>query len=147
MKYYYWIMLVAFSVLITSCSVFKKNESEKSSGTLENVTWRLTELEGKAVPAEINGKTPSLTLTTADKRYSAVTGCNGIGGQYEIAKGNQLTFSMGMSTKMYCEGAMEVEDGLGKIFSLIKSYEMENGNLHLKNSESVTLAKFVKMSK
>ncbi|MCL7988964.1 META domain-containing protein [Sphingobacterium sp. lm-10] len=140
MKYYFWSVLMLVSVLFAGCGM-SKEKGTADTAILEDVTWRLTELDGKAVRAEVNGKVPSLTFNSADRRYSAVTGCNGIGGQYEVKKGNQLTFSMGMSTKMYCENNMEVEDGLGKIFPLVKSYQISENNLILKGEGSGTLAK------
>ena len=132
------------SVLFTACSLFKKSESGKSVSKLENVTWRITELEGKAVPAEIGDRVPSLTFMSGEKRYSAVTGCNGIGGEYKLEKDNKLTFSRGMSTQMWCEN-MDVERGLGKIIPLIKSYEIQNDRLELKDEASKVLATFVLM--
>ncbi len=90
MKNYVWSTLTVMLVLFASCSMSKKNSTADSTAKLEDVTWRLTELEGKAVRKEINGKVPSLTFTSADKRYGAITGCNGIGGQYEIKQGDQL---------------------------------------------------------
>lgn len=145
MKNSFWSILVLATVLLGACGMHQKKGADKSSASLEDVTWRLIELDGKEIPNEVNGKVPSLSFMSADKRYGAVTGCNGIGGQYEIKKGNQLTLLMGMSTKMYCEGAMEVEDGFGKLFPLVQSYQIEADHLVLKDAGSRTLAKFVLM--
>ncbi len=137
-------VLVA-SLLIGACSTQKKNKQMTSAGTLENVTWRLVELNGKSVAEQINGKVPSLKLMSEDKRYAAVTGCNGIGGNYTASEGNLLSFSAGMSTKMFCEGAMEVEDGLSKAFPLVYGYEMKADRLVLKDGEGKKLAEFTLM--
>ena len=56
MKNYVWSTLTVMLVLFASCSMSKKNSTADSTAKLEDVTWRLTELEGKAVRKEINGK-------------------------------------------------------------------------------------------
>lgn len=60
------------------------------------------------------------TLTFgADKRFSATTDCNGVGGEYMVTA-NKIAFDKMMSTLMYCEGSQEQE--FSKMLSEVGTY-------------------------
>ncbi len=68
----------------------------------------------------VTPKTNKFSLTLkSDKTFSAMTDCNGVGGQYTVV-GNKITFTKMMSTLMYCEGSQEQD--YSKMLSQVQSY-------------------------
>lgn len=132
-------------LVVQACGVFKgKNSTDvETTQSIYDKTWKLTELNGKAVPDKVNGKEPSISFDVESQRYSASGGCNGLGGTFSI-KNNKIEFSQGMSTMMACPD-MSVEDGFKTIFGKTLAYDIqkdgENDILVLKDGKTV-VAKF-----
>lgn len=131
-------------LLMASCAVRK---SAGNAAELVAKQWRLVELDGKPVAEKVNGKMPFLEFDAESGRYSASGGCNGVGGEYTLAKDNSITFGRGMSTMMACPD-MSVEQGLRALFENADHYALESEGLTLTNKESgKVLAKFVAVAK
>lgn len=147
MRLVYISFLVAVSsVVIFSCAAKRAISSDSGNGvSLTGQQWQLVELKGQAVPGKVNGKMPYLSFSSKDGRYSATGGCNGIGGEYTLAKRNGVRFSKGMSTMMACED-MTVENGLRDIFEQADRYVVEGDSLKLYGDTEEALAIFVAVS-
>ncbi|WDF69528.1 META domain-containing protein [Sphingobacterium oryzagri] len=136
-----FLMVMVF--LFASCASRKTGSTASTDGvSITGQQWQLIELKGKAVPAKVNGKMPYLLFSEEDGRYSATGGCNGIGGEYTLAKNNGLKFSKGMSTMMACEN-MEIENGLRQVFEQASRYAVDGNSLLLYGDGETQLAKFV----
>ncbi|MFD1769652.1 META domain-containing protein [Sphingobacterium suaedae] len=133
--------LIVFVVLFTSCAVRKPSTGDGSATVLLNKKWQLVELNGKVVPATVNGKMPFLEFLAEEGRYGASGGCNGIGGEYTLVKKNGIKFKRGMSTMMACED-MSIEHGLGQLFEQADTYQVEGNQLTLSKGKGEALAKF-----
>lgn len=73
---------------------------------LEVIQWKLLQFTGnevKQVPATVD-----INILLKEGKLSGKGGCNRIGGQYTLDK-QQITFTGIMSTKMFCENAMDWE--------------------------------------
>ena len=128
-------------LLASACAVQRPSDHVRTA--LVGKQWQLVELNGKPVPASVNGKMPFLKLEEQGGRYSASGGCNGIGGEYTLLKGNGIKFSRGMSTMMACPD-MEVEDGLRGLFDQADTYVIHENTMSLsKGTNQAALAKFV----
>lgn len=136
------LLIMAAATFFVGCSS-RKSTTTDSTGrpALEGPKWQLVELDGKEVPATVNGKMPFLQLLQAEGRYAATGGCNGIGGEYNLKPGGGISFERGMSTMMACED-MHVEHGLRQVFEQADRYEVGANGLILKKGADVTLAKF-----
>lgn len=135
MKFKY--MIIGLIVLLgTSCSV-KKNISNTSDeqSLLNNTTWQIKELAGKAVKDKVNEKVPTLVLNVNEKHYSVITGCNTLNGSFDLSD-NKMKFSNGISTMMYCDD-MSVEDGFKSILTKISSYKIDGYKLTLLDGNRV----------
>ncbi|MBE8722352.1 META domain-containing protein [Sphingobacterium pedocola] len=128
-------------LLITSCGTRKVPTSVSQPIDMLDKKWQLVELNGNPVAEKINGKTPSLEFISKDNRYAAVTGCNGVGGEFELEGNNRITFSAGMSTMMACED-MSVEHGLKDVFGKADNFTISEGILSLNKAKMAPLAKF-----
>ena len=103
---------------------------------LDGQHWQLTSIRHKPVPSSANAY-----LEFSKK--SEVKGkafCNSITGEYELMGKDQLTFGSLTSTKMYCEGVMNLENEMITNMENVKRYEIKNNMLYLYNSDEVLLA-------
>ena len=128
-------------VLISSCAS-KKGDSSSAESTLFNNKWRFVEIANVPIAKEVNGTVPYLSFDKAEKRYSAITGCNAVNGSLE-AGNSKLKFGLGMSTLMFCED-MTVENGFKQIIENVHSYKIIGSELVLMGRNEVVLAKLNK---
>lgn len=82
-------------------------------------------------------------LDLTDKENgSANMGCNGMFFTFKVKKANKIEFSQIGSTKMYCDGNMDLEQKFGQILPTISEYSIQGHFLTLKNNKGETM-KFV----
>ncbi len=104
--------------------------------------WKLIELNGQQVPDMINGRQPLMEFSGTGNRYSAVAGCNGIGGTFLLSGMGRIRFSQGMSTMMACDH-MEFEIDLKKVLGDVDNYTVKGNTLSLNKARMAPLARFV----
>lgn len=142
MKFNQILIMATLIVGLSSCSVFKKNTNKEHSTTetmqLKGNKWQLIEVDGKTVPAQVNGRVPFLQFE--DDRYAANAGCNTLGGAVNITGKNKIKFEQGISTMMACP-EFEIEQALSKNIVAVDTYTIEGEVLSLKKGGK-TLAKF-----
>lgn len=127
---------------LSACSIFKKSaDGSQQTSVITDRKWKLVELYGKPVADQVNGKEPFLQLHTADNRYGASGGCNGIGGNFSLEGNGRIKFSAGMSTKMACDN-MEIENGLTNALRTADNYSLSGDNLSLNKARMAPLARF-----
>ncbi|MBL7712627.1 MAG: META domain-containing protein [Chitinophagaceae bacterium] len=138
----------ALSCLFTLCacsSVKKPNTAQAQEGGTETILtgkkWKLVELKGNPVPDKINGKEAFILLQDDDHRYSAMAGCNGLGGTFTLSGQNGIKFSQGMSTMMACEN-MAIETGLNQALVAADNYTIKGNVLSLSKGRMAPLARF-----
>ena len=135
-----FVLMTLLTLGLSSCGISKSGSKEKPDMTagFYNTTWKLTELNGKPVPDQVNGKEPFMSFDQKENRYTASGGCNGIGGTFEL-KSNKIKFSQGMSTMMACPD-MSVEQGIGQMLSKVDNFTLKDDMLSL-NQGKASLAK------
>lgn len=140
LKNSFFVSMAIFSLGLSSCSITKSGSKEKQDMMtgFYNTTWKLTELNGKPVPDQVNGKEPFMSFDQKENRYSASGGCNGIGGTFEL-KSNKIKFSQGMSTMMACPD-MSIEQGIGQMLGKVDNFILKDSILYL-NQGKTALAK------
>lgn len=98
---------IVVTLLIASC-----NNTMKTAGgntQLEGTSWKLTGLS--SITGELPKTAKEVTMRLDTGRVFGSGGCNRYFGSYSL-NGSSLKFNGVASTKMFCQGAMEVEDGL-----------------------------------
>ena len=108
---------------------------------IEDITWRLVSLHGAGVSAPIAERAPSLMLDADDRHASGATGCNLFGGSYTLS-GDELSFGMLVSTRMYCDGVMDQEADFTRALESTRGWQLENGVLLLTDADGEVLARF-----
>lgn len=127
---------IAFSSLLMlfaiSCASFKN-----TSNSMEHINrkWMLIEYKDftKSELMEL-GANMDLTKNKENlNRFSAKMGCNGMFFTAEFNKGKSK-FSTVVSTRMYCEGRMKLEELFGKELPEMTQYKIEGHFLTLSDS-------------
>lgn len=129
------VLATVVSLGVSSCAIKKSGTDKNMTTELFDTKWQLTELNGKPVPNEVNGKQPFMAFDKKENRYSASGGCNGIGGTFELKSNKKIKFSQGMSTMMACED-MSVEQGINQMLGKADNFELTSGLLILKQGTS-----------
>lgn len=112
-----------------------------ASDIITDKKWKLIELSGSPVADKINGKQPFILLQAVDNRYSAMAGCNGLGGTFTLLDNNHIKFTQGMSTMMACEN-MAIETGLNNALVVADNYTISGNILSLNKARRAPLARF-----
>lgn len=121
-------LILILAVILTACS--------STSSSLNNTSWKLTELNGKSLPSEI-----LISLEIRDGEAGGTAACNSYGSSM-ILSGDKLTFSNPFSTMMYCEGVMEYETEYLAALSSVRSFQTEDGWLYLMDDKGTVILVF-----
>lgn len=99
---------------------------------LENTVWNLTELDGKAVEIPMSAKRVNIHLKGNDveQNLSGFAGCNSMGGHYSTPGDKVIVFEP-ISTRMFCEDTMELENAFIKMLTEADRYQIEGRQLLL----------------
>ncbi|HSB24795.1 MAG TPA: META domain-containing protein [Burkholderiaceae bacterium] len=109
--------------------------------SLENTTWKLTWLRGKAVVAADRAREPQLVLQPEQHRVAGSGGCNRIAGGYTLA-GDRLTFGRVAGTLMACPDGMEQERAFLDALGEVARWRIDGQRLELANSRGDLLLRF-----
>jgi len=120
--------------------------SNAQPATLEDTTWSLVELNGKAIEQPKEGQGAHFVLMSKDKRVAGSGGCNRVFGGYTL-DGDKLTFSKMASTMMMCEDTMELEQRFLKMLDTVAHWSIAGDMLVLKNIKNEVVAKLGAQSK
>lgn len=128
------ILLFLLISLLTSCKA-------GSTANLENTYWKLAQREGKPVITPENAKEVHIVLAKEgdNRSLKGFAGCNSIGGDY-TTEGNKITFTV-ISTKMFCEDRMDVENFLMAALNSADRYTIKGETLELYQGDKL-LAEF-----
>ena len=80
-------------------------------------------------PADAKEVHMILTSTGNEKRVKGFAGCNSMGGGFTL-DGNKIHFTT-ISTKMFCQDRMDVEDFFFKVLSNADTYAINGEELYL----------------
>ena len=107
---------------------------------LEGTVWLLIELNGKPIAPIEDQKSLFIIFQSEEKRVNGFGGCNSFTGSFTTS-GSTINATLA-STRMFCEGRMEVETEFMNLWSTSHKYKMEGSHLHLKNKGKI-VAKFI----
>jgi len=131
-------VLGAIACLIAGCA------GQAGNQPLENTYWKLTQVDGAPVAAVERQREAHFILHPADRRVSGSGGCNGIGGNYELA-GDRLTFGRMIRTMMACETGMDTENRFLAALSRARKAAVSGQQLQLLDADGKALARFEAM--
>jgi len=136
-----YIHVLTFSALVFLSAGCATTSVPEDSASIDNTAWQLVWLRDADVSAPVAERAPSLAFDVTEGRASGATGCNVFGGPY-TRSGDELTFGMLVSTKMYCEGVMDQESAYTDALEATRGWQIEDGELVLIDANGEALARF-----
>lgn len=112
-----------------------------SSRSFQDTDWTLVDLDGSPFETAEGRRAPTLTLAGAGPSATGFAGCNRLTGSYE-STGDSLRFGAVATTRMHCEGAMELEQRYLAALEATRRYRVSESGLELLDAEGAVLAKF-----
>ena len=128
-----FILSILTVISFAGCNAIKP---ENNPLGLDGPEWKLTAINHK--PVVVNGRA-YLKFDGKDLEVRGKAFCNTITADYERMGDNQLTFQEITSTKMYCEGVMDLENQMVTNLRNVKRFEIKNRMLYLSDSDNVLL--------
>lgn len=113
--------MVFASFLLAVCGPVSDHEL-----LLEDVYWELMEFDGQNIDAEIP---PYIFFH--DGHASGFGGCNQFGAAYTVQADGYMSFRRAISTRMFCEGYMHLENSFFQMLSEVEGYRLEDRRLVL----------------
>ena len=109
---------------------------------LENTVWTLIELDGEAIETPVSAKQVYIQLkgNNEEQNLSGFAGCNSMGGRYSTPGDNAILFEP-VSTRMFCEDTMELENAFIKMLTEAGRYQIVGRQLLLYQGD-LLLGKF-----
>lgn len=138
MRYIHVLVLSALVFMSAGCGT---TSAPQDSASIDNTAWQLVWLRDADVSAPVAERAPSLAFDVAEGRASGATGCNVFGGSY-TRSGDEITFGMLVSTKMFCEGVMDQESAYTDALEATRGWQIEDGELVLMDADREALARF-----
>ncbi|MBS1761366.1 MAG: META domain-containing protein [Bacteroidetes bacterium] len=114
----------------------------KHLSVLKSGKWKLIEVNGQPVDS-VNGQIPYIKFDESGKA-GGTAGCNTFSTNFKIDKGNKISFSPVISTRMACAD-MSVEDRLFPVLTEADNYTLTEYELTLNKAKMSPLAKFARM--
>ena len=133
--------VVAISILLFGCSIFKKENTlkiDEPTVPLLATTWYLINSNNQAI--EINAEKPMKLKLAADNTFKGFGSCNQIWGVCKIMQ-SQIEFSHISRTKMACQN-MDDEITLLATLKQTKAYFISGNKLQLIDNNTNILATF-----
>ncbi|WP_108868827.1 META domain-containing protein [Aquimarina aquimarini] len=135
----YLIFFLVFTISSTNTCNNKNNKSTTASEKKEQhqsqeKKFFIISLYGK----DISDKKLHIAFNEEDNRSFGFSGCNTFSCKYTI-KDKEISFGFPMSTKIYCEKEAALEDEFFKAFGAIKTINLEQDSLFLKDSTNTTI--------
>lgn len=100
--------------------------------------WKLLHVGSIKEPTSQKGETLTVEMDGSQGYYFAETGCNSLRGGFTLEAKNGIRFGQGAATMMACAD-MTVEMEVKKVLELIRTFEIENNTLYLRNESGQAL--------
>lgn|SRR5690625_5135636 len=125
------IYLLILSVLLVGCG---NTSSQQETVPVLEGTYQITQV------GDFRISDPDLTMNfdVEEERMSGNAGCNNFSSSFQQNE-SSIDFTRPISTKMYCEGNMEIEDQLFRLLDSISSVRSSNGQIELFSPDNQTL--------
>lgn len=125
---------------VAACTAERGAQATGSDpGSLENVEWKLVELDG--APVTLSGdRVPNITFSSKDKRVTGFAGCNRLTGGYEL-KDDQLHFTGVATTRMFCPDP-NPETALLRALEATSRWKVEDRTLDLLDASGKSVARW-----
>ena len=128
-----FLLFIPVIVFFSACNALRP---ENVPLKLDGPEWKLTAINHKVVSPVGRAY---LGFDGEDLEVKGKAFCNSISADYERMGDDQITFQEITSTKMYCDGVMDLENQMVTNLRNVKRFEIRNGMLYLSDSDKVLL--------
>ena len=128
-----FLLFIPVIVFFLACNALRP---ENVPLKLDGPEWKLTAINHKVVSPVGRAY---LVFDGEDLEVKGKAFCNSISADYERMGDDQITFQEITSTKMYCDGVMDLENQMVTNLRNVKRFEIRNGMLYLSDSDKVLL--------
>jgi heat shock protein HslJ len=132
---------VAFAALVACAAEPTPELANAAAAPLMDTSWKLTKLGDEVVSTPTGAREINLVLQARNQRVTGFAGCNLMTGSYLLA-GNEIKFEPMGSTRMACEGRMDIEQRYLAMFAGASRWEITATNLRLLDAAGKTVATF-----
>lgn len=133
--------LVLITFFISSCKVNESNNVSSNQSIYKK--WVFQKIDG----VEIGSNKPIFIEFFKDNKFSGISGCNNMFGNFEITNQNQIKFSSVASTKRMCnEEDMKIEQQIFDILNSTNNFSISNNTLFLNVGKRSPLASLKEMN-
>lgn len=108
---------------------------------LLDTSWRLLAIGNQTVDLGPGRRLPTLQLSSNLSVFAGNDGCNGIRGEYALAD-HELSFSLGLSTKMACPGSAELAGAFLERLQRTAAWGVTGDHLTLYDADGTALMRF-----
>jgi heat shock protein HslJ len=137
MSTFFHTLVLFAAIAFVGCASKQPDAGPRAS--LEHTLWRLTEMNGQAVPATPGFMMPSLQLNPGGMQASGTSGVNNYTAHY-VLNGTSLRFSSIAGTRMAGPAqAMQLESQFVSALSRVASWGIAGDQLDLKVAEQTVL--------
>lgn len=141
MDRFIYLILLIIVVVISSCASSGNGVDNDGPGLTGHI-WMLSELPALDMVFEAGDeRVPNINLDE-EGRMTGFAGCNRIFSGFDKRGDGEIRFSDVAGTKMYCDGAMELEDAFIAMLSKTVAYGFNGGMLHFKDAGNRVIAVF-----
>jgi heat shock protein HslJ len=120
--------------------VYLERPALSAAQEMENIEWRLVEVDGRGISPPAGEKWPFMKLDSVKKQAAGYAGCNNFFAGY-AREGASLSFGLIGSTRRACEGPQdETERAFLKALGATRSWQIVDGVLILSTDKA--LARF-----
>jgi len=121
--------------LAAGCALVPSPEPLPIAVDLVETHWRLTEIDGKPLPAERGSREAHILLSREGARVTGFAGCNTLSGSYTRPSGDGLHFGPLAMTRMAClsPAASAMEAGFVKGLNQVAWYHIAGTTLELRD--------------
>lgn len=124
--------------------ILEKQVSDLTDVGLTGKRWKLVELNGAPVKDTDQDSPAFIEFQKGESKVNGFAGCNNFFGNYELEKGNRISFSGMASTMMACPD-LNHERELLNVFETADNYTIYGNELSLNKARMAPLAKFILM--
>lgn len=120
-----YLLVLLMPLLSFSCAIL---DHDADRPVLGDIKWTLSAIEEKKY--NLGDKT-ILEFDIRERTAKGKAACNDFSAEYEPLTDNRISFSEIISTKMYCEGVMDIEHQILTNLSKVKRYEIKADKLYM----------------
>ena len=130
------IQFVIICLFIFSCKTTDMVKAKQSSDELYNANYKVTTLKDM----DLGEEKPTIHINAEENAISGNATCNDYRFEFKMDE-KKMSMNMGISTKMYCDGKMEIERSFMSMMGNVKYISQTDEFLYLKDADNKLLIK------